>query len=454
MGSFKCDEYVEHHPVGSTHTSSATEGFFIEELSDFSNEELAAPIKSDYDSPLQQHSDENSASTGKSECTTTAAAAAAAAATHTSSSPASDLLEDSALEFKAALLSEFHDSSLSLPCQDETGFEWLTSLGEDDLIHNGPNFGVADSFLLSNAEPFGDYDLMMKHGEYEDVIRVRDINMGQNCISTTAAGSRSARSKRARSSGWSSSSILCDRWPESPSPTDSLGSTSQILMPPAGPQYSNVHSLIYKQEEGYTTPSHGNMEVNFTSRLLGTPALCDSPSKGGKFSSSKQWPKEEDSTTREESVSNYGSGLQTRRCTHCLSQKTPQWRAGSEGPKTLCNACGVRYKSGRLFNEYRPAKSPTFLSYKHSNSHKKVMEMRRRKTFHYNQQQQQYTAHHHVRAPALAKHTDGSNQHLISKFKVKLNNSPYSTELPSTQFSDVTLISTRNALESPSSFLY
>ncbi|KAI5554726.1 hypothetical protein POPTR_019G033000v4 [Populus trichocarpa] len=67
---------------------------------------------------------------------------------------------------------------------------------------------------------------------------------------------------------------------------------------------------------------------------------------------------------------------QPRRCTHCLAQRTPQWRAGPSGPKTLCNACGVRYKSGRLLPEYRPAKSPTFVSYLHSNSHKKVMEMR------------------------------------------------------------------------------
>lgn len=46
------------------------------------------------------------------------------------------------------------------------------------------------------------------------------------------------------------------------------------------------------------------------------------------------------------------------------------------GPKTLCNACGVRYKSGRLFPEYRPAASPTFIPSLHSNSHKKVIEMR------------------------------------------------------------------------------
>ncbi|KAF7132895.1 hypothetical protein RHSIM_Rhsim09G0047900 [Rhododendron simsii] len=68
-----------------------------------------------------------------------------------------------------------------------------------------------------------------------------------------------------------------------------------------------------------------------------------------------------------------------RRCQHCGADKTPQWRAGPMGPKTLCNACGVRYKSGRLVPEYRPASSPTFSSLLHSNSHRKVMEMRRQK---------------------------------------------------------------------------
>ncbi|OIV98677.1 hypothetical protein TanjilG_23969 [Lupinus angustifolius] len=68
-----------------------------------------------------------------------------------------------------------------------------------------------------------------------------------------------------------------------------------------------------------------------------------------------------------------------RKCQHCGAEKTPQWRAGPLGPKTLCNACGVRYKSGRLVPEYRPASSPSFRSDLHSNSHRKVMEMRKQK---------------------------------------------------------------------------
>ncbi|KAF5752451.1 GATA transcription factor 1 [Tripterygium wilfordii] len=68
-----------------------------------------------------------------------------------------------------------------------------------------------------------------------------------------------------------------------------------------------------------------------------------------------------------------------RKCQHCGAEKTPQWRAGPMGRKTLCNACGVRYKSGRLVPEYRPAGSPTFSSELHSNSHRKVIEMRQQK---------------------------------------------------------------------------
>jgi len=72
-----------------------------------------------------------------------------------------------------------------------------------------------------------------------------------------------------------------------------------------------------------------------------------------------------------------GGGAPRRRCTHCASEETPQWRQGPAGPSTLCNACGVRFKSGRLFPEYRPMNSPTFSPLLHSNSHRRVLEMRR-----------------------------------------------------------------------------
>ncbi|KAK9831381.1 hypothetical protein WJX81_007763 [Elliptochloris bilobata] len=33
-------------------------------------------------------------------------------------------------------------------------------------------------------------------------------------------------------------------------------------------------------------------------------------------------------------------------CRNCGTHQTPQWRCGPEGPRSLCNACGVRYKKG------------------------------------------------------------------------------------------------------------
>ncbi|KAF8407090.1 hypothetical protein HHK36_006215 [Tetracentron sinense] len=82
---------------------------------------------------------------------------------------------------------------------------------------------------------------------------------------------------------------------------------------------------------------------------------------------------------KKEAFNNVTGNVDGRRCRHCDSDKTPQWRTGPLGPKTLCNACGVRYKSGRLVPEYRPASSPTFVVTKHSNSHRKVIELRRQK---------------------------------------------------------------------------
>ncbi|KAI3512595.1 hypothetical protein L1887_19911 [Cichorium endivia] len=94
------------------------------------------------------------------------------------------------------------------------------------------------------------------------------------------------------------------------------------------------------------------------------------------------------------------------RCLHCGSDKTPQWRTGPMGPKTLCNACGVRYKSGRLVPEYRPAASPTYVSAKHSNSHRKVMEIRRQKELR--------NAHHElVNRGSILSESNGSDDCLI-----------------------------------------
>ncbi|GFS38861.1 GATA type zinc finger transcription factor family protein [Actinidia rufa] len=39
-----------------------------------------------------------------------------------------------------------------------------------------------------------------------------------------------------------------------------------------------------------------------------------------------------------------GDPLFSRRCANCDTTSTPLWRNGPRGPKSLCNACGIRFK--------------------------------------------------------------------------------------------------------------
>ncbi|KAL6006108.1 hypothetical protein ACLOJK_040154 [Asimina triloba] len=127
---------------------------------------------------------------------------------------------------------------------------------------------------------------------------------------------------------------------------------------------------------------------NWSSRLLVlSPTTSSSESDAALNSEAKSGK----SVSKKKEVPDAGAGngnSEGRKCLHCATEKTPQWRTGPMGPKTLCNACGVRYKSGRLVPEYRPAASPTFILAKHSNSHRKVLELRRQKEQMVQQQQQ------------------------------------------------------------------
>ncbi|KAI4381748.1 hypothetical protein MLD38_007795 [Melastoma candidum] len=145
------------------------------------------------------------------------------------------------------------------------------------------------------------------------------------------------------------------------------------------------------EDRVFNTPVHARARRSHRSRMSGSkgwsPSLSETSSSSSSSSSSPCITSDTDVVLAEPPAKkrrnwgSHGSGtgqVAARRCSHCGVQKTPQWRAGPLGSKTLCNACGVRFKSGRLFPEYRPACSPTFLSELHSNHHRKVLEMRRK----------------------------------------------------------------------------
>ncbi|GFY94917.1 GATA transcription factor 16 [Actinidia rufa] len=46
-------------------------------------------------------------------------------------------------------------------------------------------------------------------------------------------------------------------------------------------------------------------------------------------------------------------------CADCKTTKTPLWRSGPGGPKSLCNACGIRYRKKRSDKEKKKEKPAT-----------------------------------------------------------------------------------------------
>jgi hypothetical protein len=216
---------------------------------------------------------------------------------------------------------------MMIQSEEAAELEWLSKF-VDDSYSDMPNYSSATHAAMAAAAAAANTAGTGAGG----------TSGGQDSCATAAPGrgARSKRSSRAAAAAWHS---LVPRPPSQPSPSTSCSSSD------------------------FTPASTNNKPARPSNGGGGGSRGRKSPGPGG--------PAGE--------VVAVGVEGGVRRCTHCASETTPQWRTGPLGPKTLCNACGVRFKSGRLVPEYRPASSPTFVLTQHSNSHRKVMELRRQK---------------------------------------------------------------------------
>ncbi|XP_047980949.1 GATA transcription factor 16 isoform X2 [Salvia hispanica] len=51
--------------------------------------------------------------------------------------------------------------------------------------------------------------------------------------------------------------------------------------------------------------------------------------------------------SQEEGSSTIGAEIE-KYCSDCRTTTTPLWRSGPSGPKSLCNACGIRHRKKRV----------------------------------------------------------------------------------------------------------
>ncbi|KAK6929187.1 Zinc finger, GATA-type [Dillenia turbinata] len=231
-------------------------------------------------------------------------------------------------------------AELSVPYEDIVQLEWLSNFFEDDSFSAGSmTMNKEGSFLNKESS----------HHQFQTSSPVSVLESSSSCSGgkSMSLGSETvvpgrARSKRPRPATFNPRPAM-----QLISPTSSITETQQFAVPRIPPETESF------------------AESRPMKKL---PKQASEHKKKKKMKLSTSLSSEENEQTPPSQT--------VRKCLHCEITKTPQWRAGPMGPKTLCNACGVRYKSGRLFPEYRPAASPTFVPSLHSNSHKKVLEMR------------------------------------------------------------------------------
>ncbi|KAF9186693.1 hypothetical protein BGZ51_009815 [Haplosporangium sp. Z 767] len=60
---------------------------------------------------------------------------------------------------------------------------------------------------------------------------------------------------------------------------------------------------------------------------------------------------------KQNGVSGSSSTPSQKRCGYCGCATTPMWRRGPLGPSTLCNACGVKWKHGKIMQDHKESQS-------------------------------------------------------------------------------------------------
>ncbi|CAG8474240.1 1397_t:CDS:10 [Ambispora leptoticha] len=73
-------------------------------------------------------------------------------------------------------------------------------------------------------------------------------------------------------------------------------------------------------------------------------------SKAGSSSPKKSKSVPELTTATESSHHTYSTSSANKRCAYCGCKSTPMWRRGPDGAGTLCNACGVKWKQGKILS--------------------------------------------------------------------------------------------------------
>ncbi|KAK2426734.1 GATA transcription factor [Trifolium repens] len=111
-------------------------------------------------------------------------------------------------------------------------------------------------------------------------------------------------------------------------------------------------SMLFSKPYDETSSSSSSVDCTLS---LGTPStrFTEDEEKRNRCSvknfcwdllTPKQYNSVQSQTKVTRANNNNNDSLLARRCANCDTTSTPLWRNGPRGPKSLCNACGIRFK--------------------------------------------------------------------------------------------------------------
>ncbi|XP_059634824.1 putative GATA transcription factor 22 [Cornus florida] len=105
-------------------------------------------------------------------------------------------------------------------------------------------------------------------------------------------------------------------------------------------------SLWKKEYTNENQISENNISVKWMSSKMRLMQKMKNSDRTLNFQDQKQ-PSSPIETENSSNSSSNNSNIPVRVCADCNTTKTPLWRSGPRGPKSLCNACGIRQRKAR-----------------------------------------------------------------------------------------------------------
>ncbi|XP_027339285.1 GATA transcription factor 21-like [Abrus precatorius] len=115
---------------------------------------------------------------------------------------------------------------------------------------------------------------------------------------------------------------------------------------------SDLKVMVWKKEDGYENLQREDSSVKWMPskmRMMRRMMVSgfDIVGTSKKYEEKKSLLSPQEVYYSSNNSSSNNSNIPVRVCSDCQTTKTPLWRSGPKGPKSLCNACGIRQRKAR-----------------------------------------------------------------------------------------------------------